>query len=45
MRVIREMTLSEALTHLRQWHSAMGKTQRRTVHMMAIRAILRHFGE
>jgi hypothetical protein len=39
------MTLGEALAHLREWHRAMSKTNRHSLHMAAIKTILRHFGE
>ena len=41
----KEMTLGEALAHLREWHRAMSKTNRHSLHMAAIKTILRHFGE
>jgi hypothetical protein len=40
-----EMSLSEAITHFKRWLCTLEKTKRRTRHMEAVRAILRHFGE
>jgi hypothetical protein len=39
------MTLGEAIAYLHRWRHSLRKTSRRSNHMIAIDAILRHFGD